>query len=160
VGQGRQIEHVDDALVADDVDRLRLGEEPLDEIAAIAALAGQHLDRDAAAALRVHALVHAPHAAHAAQARAPTRADRRAEQQIVTDVLERATVGGARAGHRLRRTTVGAHEHAPESNTRSSECRLPASGARTRRATKLAECLAPSLAHRLLFARAWRRTTV
>ena len=35
----REIEHIDDALVADQVDRLGLGEEAVDEIAAIAALA-------------------------------------------------------------------------------------------------------------------------
>ena len=93
-GSWRQIEHVDDALVADQVDRLRLGEEPLDEIAAIAALARQHLDRDAAADRRVHALVDAAHAADAEQARDAIRADRRAEQQVLTD-RERAAAPSA-----------------------------------------------------------------
>ena len=106
VGQHREIEHVDDALVADQVDRLRLGEEPLDEIAAIAALARQHLDRDAAADRRMHALVDAAHAADAEQPRDAIRADRRAEQHVVADRREQRPVGRhmARAPAATRRT--------------------------------------------------------
>ena len=84
-GSVDEIEHVDDALVTDQVDRARLGEEPLDRVAALAALARQHLDRDAAADRRVHALVDAAHAADAEQARDPVRADRRAEQHVLAD---------------------------------------------------------------------------
>ena len=38
---------------------------------------------------------------------------------------ERRAVGAAVALHRLRGTTLGAHEHAHETNTRPSECRWP-----------------------------------
>jgi hypothetical protein len=50
--QPGQVEHVDDVLVADEVDRARLGEEALDQRRVTRALGGQHLDRDPAADLR------------------------------------------------------------------------------------------------------------
>ena len=63
VRQRGQIEHVDDALVTDDVHRACLGEEPLHRGGVAARRRREHLHRHATADARVHAEVHHAHAA-------------------------------------------------------------------------------------------------
>jgi hypothetical protein len=82
-----------------------------DQIAAIRALAQQHLDRDAAADLRLYALVHPAHTADPEQPRDAIRADRHAEQGVVPDGRKRRAIAGARPRRGLADATRWAHEH-------------------------------------------------
>jgi len=98
VGQLRHVDDADDALVADQIDRAPLGEEPLEQLGVPRALIRQDLDRHAAADRRLHREVDAAHAALAEQARQPVTADLGAEQRIVgvdqPVAVVRAVAGG------------------------------------------------------------------
>jgi hypothetical protein len=90
VGEAGQVEDAHDALVADPVDHAGLGEEALDQVGAVGAVAREHLDGDAAADGRVDAQVDAAHAAGAEERGDPVGADHLAEQRV-------AVVGGEEA---------------------------------------------------------------
>ena len=71
IGEAPEIEHVDDPLVTDHVDRARLVEEPLDEVGICRRFDLEHLDRDARTDRRLHCEIHPPHAARSEQPRDP-----------------------------------------------------------------------------------------
>ena len=83
VGQHRHVDHVDDALVANEVDRARFGEEPLEQLRVARALLREDLDRDPRADHRLHREVHAAHPALAEQARESVATDLGPDQRIV-----------------------------------------------------------------------------
>jgi len=60
IGKPGQIEHVDDVLVANQIDGSRLGEEPLDQQRLVDPIAADDLDGHAAFDRGMHALVHIP----------------------------------------------------------------------------------------------------
>ncbi len=96
VGQLAHGEHVDDAGVADAVDRARLLHEAGDRVEVHAQLGPQHLDRDPLADDRVHRLVHEAHAAFAEQPLDDVLPDLEAGRQLVDHLPHGRDVGRAR----------------------------------------------------------------
>jgi len=81
IRQAHEIERGHDPVMADHVHGAGLGEHALAQLAIARELRGEHLDRDAAADLRIQPLVHATHPALADHAHELIAADRGPEQR-------------------------------------------------------------------------------
>ena len=120
VGELREVEHAGDVLVAHQVDRAGLGEEPLEQLGAARARVQQDLDRDPAADRRVHREVDPAHAALAEQARDAVAADLAAEQRIVGRLQRLSvmrTVAGVAVALAARAADEPAHRRADHTST-------------------------------------------
>lgn len=85
IRQRRHVEHVHDVLVMDEIDRLRFGEESVEQHRIARALIGQDLDRDARADRRMGREIDASHPTFAEQRRQAIPTDVGPEQRVVDE---------------------------------------------------------------------------
>jgi hypothetical protein len=116
----RPVEHVDDVLVADEVDGPRLREEALDDGGVPRALVIEHLHRYPAPDRGVHPLVDLPHPASTDHPSDAVAAHLLPQQRIDAGITEGLPVGFTVAGLSGGPTALGTHEHRPGSFAVSS----------------------------------------